>query len=337
MNAFLALLWARNKEFYRDKASMVWALVLPVLIVMTIALSFSNEGQRLFKVGVLVSTDAMQPAVPQGLSQPYVTIVPVKDAVRGITRVRHHQFDLLLEQQGQQWRYWINPHADKGIVAERLLRESDPNAVREAVSGRALRYIDWVMPGVLGMNIMFGGLFGAGYVIVRYRKMGVLKRLQATPVTAFQFLAAQLCSRWLIVVVASVAIFMGCHFFLDFLVLGSGWLLLLIAGTGALAMIALGLVMSSRTDSEELAGGLLNVLTYPMLLLSEVWFSLDDAPAWMQSAAQLLPLTHMLAAAREVMLEGAGMWDVLHHLVVLLAISTVSLLVAAGLFRWGKA
>lgn len=335
MKTFLALLWARNKEFYRDKASMTWALVLPVLIIMTIALSFSRDGQELFKVGVMVSGEAA-PAVPASLSQPYIATVPVTDKEKGISRVRHHQWDLLLERQEQQWHYWINPHAYKGSVVERLLREGEPSAKRETVSGRPLRYIDWVMPGVLGMNIMFGGLFGAGYVIVRYRKMGVLKRLQATPVTAFQFLAAQLCSRWLIVVTASVVIFAGCHWFLDFLVLGSLWLLLVIAAVGGFAMIALGLVVSSRTDSEELAGGLLNVLTYPMLLLSGVWFSLDSAPLWMQSAAQLLPLTHMLEAARAVMLEGAGWADVAAHVWVLVCISVASLLVSAGLFRWGK-
>ena len=336
VRAFLALLWARNKEFYRDKGSITWALILPMLIIAAIAVSFSREGQELFKVGVLELPGEPAMAVPASLDKPYITVVQLQSEDKALTRVRHHQLDLLLAYRQQQWRYWINPHSQRGEVVEQLLLSGHDGAVRTEIAGRAVRYIDWVMPGVLGMNIMFGALFGVGYVIVRYRKMGVLKRLQATPVTAFEFLAAQLCSRLLIIVIVSVVIFAGCNLFLDFLVLGSYALLLVIAILGAFAMIALGLIVSSRTDSEEVAGGLLNVATYPMLLLSEVWFSLDGAPAWLQQVALLLPLTHMLDAARAVMLEGAGWQDVSLHLWVLAAMSLVFLVVAAVLFRWGR-
>jgi ABC-type multidrug transport system permease subunit len=118
--------------------------------------------------------------------------------------------------------------------------------------------------------------------------------------------------------------------------LGSYTLLLFIALSGGFSMIALGLIVASRTESEELAGGLMNLATYPMLLLSEVWFSLDGAPEWMRNLASLLPLTHMLSAARAVMLEGAGWSDVATHLWVMCLMSLVFLVIAASLFRWGK-
>lgn len=335
MKTFLALLWARNKEFYRDRASISWALVLPILIVMAVAIAFSGRDQQIFRIGVL-SAEVTATALPVALQKPWIDVLAMPDRDKALDRVRHHQLDLLLQQTDSGWRYWINDNAAKGDALQSLLLSSEPAAQKETVSGRAVRYIDWAMPGVLGMNIMFGALFGVGYVIVRYRKMGVLKRLQATPVTAFQFLAAQLVSRLLIITVVSAMIFAGCHLFLDFLVLGSYALLLAIALLGGFAMIALGLIVSSRTDNEELAGGLLNVATYPMLLLSEVWFSLDGAPAWMKALAQALPLTHMLEAARAVMLEGAGWGDVGLHLVVLAVMSVVFLAIAALLFRWGK-
>ena len=131
-------------------------------------------------------------------------------------------------------------------------------------------------------------------------------------------------------------IFVGCNLFLDFLMLGSYILLFVIALLGGFSMIALGLIVSSRTDNEELASGLLNVATYPMLLLSEVWFSLDGAPHWMRMLAQILPLTHMLDAARAVMLEGAGWQDVSLQLVVMAVMSMVFLSMAAVMFRWGR-
>lgn len=339
MKAFLALLLARNKEFYRDRASISWAVILPIIIIMAVSVAFSGRDQQLFKVGVLsqeATQDAAQVLLPETLQKDYIQVVVIADQEKALTRVRHHQFDLLLQQTDNGWHYWINDNAAKGEVLQTLLLASVPQAQKETVSGRAVRYIDWAMPGVLGMNIMFGALFGVGYVIVRYRKMGVLKRLQATPITAFQFLSAQLISRLLIITVVSGLIFIGCNIFLDFLMLGSYTLLFAIALLGGFSMIGLGLIVSSRTDNEELAGGLLNVASYPMLLLSEVWFSLDGAPQWMKAIAQILPMTHMLDAARAVMLEGAGWQDVSAHLLVMGVMSIVFLSIAAVMFRWGR-
>lgn len=335
MKAFLALLLARNKEFYRDRASISWAVILPIIIIMAVSIAFSGRDQQLFKVGVLAQ-DIVQVSLPDTLRKDYIEVVAIQDQEKALMRVSHHQFDLLLQSTESGWRYWINDKAAKGEVMQTLLLAAVPQAHKEIVSGRAVRYIDWAMPGVLGMNIMFGALFGVGYVIVRYRKMGVLKRLQATPITAFQFLSAQLVSRLLIITIVSAMIFVGCNFFLDFLMLGSYALLFVIALLGGFSMIALGLIVSSRTDNEELAGGLLNVATYPMLLLSEVWFSLDGAPHWMRMLAQILPLTHMLDAARAVMLEGAGWQEVSLHLAVMAVMSIVFLSIAAVMFRWGK-
>jgi ABC-2 type transport system permease protein len=335
MRTFFALLLARNKEFYRDRASISWAVILPIIIIMAVSIAFSGRDQQLFKIGVLTQ-DVAQIALPATLQRNYIEVVAIQDQEKALLRVRHHQFDLLLQATDVGWRYWINDNAAKGEVLQALLLAAVPQAHKDTVSGRAVRYIDWAMPGVLGMNIMFGALFGVGYVIVRYRKMGVLKRLQATPISAFQFLSAQLVSRLLIITVVSALIFAGCNFFLDFLMLGSYTLLLAIALLGGFSMIALGLIVSSRTDNEELAGGLLNVATYPMLLLSEVWFSLDGAPQWMKSIAQVLPMTHMLDAARAVMLEGAGWQDVSVHLLVMAVMSIVFLAIAAVMFRWGK-
>jgi ABC-type multidrug transport system permease subunit len=115
-------------------------------------------------------------------------------------------------------------------MAEYLLRQAVPVPLqRETLSGRAIRYGDWLLPGVIGMNLMFSGLFGVGFVIVRYRKNGVLKRLRATPLGALEFLFAQLLSRVLITLVVSLLVFCAAYWLLDVPLLGSGWLLLVIA------------------------------------------------------------------------------------------------------------
>jgi ABC-2 type transport system permease protein len=329
---------ARNKEFYRDKGSITWAILFPVLLMTGITFAFRNEDQELFKVGLL--GDNIPVHSESLLEKSWVTLVHYADDETGthkaFERIRHHELDLLLKADGEQLLYWVNPQSSRGAAAEQLLLATKTLRVKQTIEGRAIRYVDWVIPGVLGMNIMFGALFGIGYVIVRYRKMEVLKRIQATPVSAVEYLSAQIISRLLVMLLISSVIFAACNWTLDFVVEGSYGLLFLIALLGGFAMVSLGLVMSSRTDSEELAGGLLNFATFPMMLLSEVWFSLDGSPAWMQTLSQALPLTHMVSAARKVMLEGATLGDIGLHLSILGCMSVVCLMLAACLFRWSK-
>lgn len=329
MNQLTALFWARTKEYYRDRGSLIWSFVMPPLIIAVVAMAFSGQEAPLFKVGLY--PDSQAPALIH--NNDYIQTVTFDDLQEGQQKVRHHQIDLLIFTDQSQ-RYLYNPESQNGKVLRDLLKTENNHWQGEEVSGRKVRYVDWVIPGVLGMNLMFSALFGVGYVIVRYRKNGVLKRLQAAPVSPFKFLAAQMLSRLIIMLAVSIIIYVVSDFFIDFLMLGSYWTLLLIALAGNLCLLSLGLIVASRLANEEVANGLLNFFTFPMLLLSEVWFSLDGAPHWMSQAAQALPLTHMVKAAREVMVEGATLGDVTPHLLVLCAMTLIFLTISAKLFKW---
>ncbi|MCF7980905.1 MAG: ABC transporter permease [Pseudomonadales bacterium] len=336
---FVQVVWAlaiaRTKEFYRDRTTMIWALVFPVCVIAAISISFSKDSQEIFKVGVYQPANHAAHHFPL-IDEVFVGTVEYQDFEMALDRIRHHQIDLLFSAN-QPTRYWINETSTKGHVLEKLLSEaSDAAYEREMVSGRQIRYVDWVIPGVLGMNVMFGALFGIGFVIVRYRKNGVLKRLQATPITPLHFLTAQVVSRLSVLLIVAILVYSGCNYFLNFLMLGNYLTLILVAVLGIFSMISLALIVASRIASEELANGLLNFLSFPMMLLSEVWFSLDDAPDWLVTVSNLLPLTHMVKAAREIMINGAGIGAISSHLWVLATMSLVFLGVAAFLFRWNE-
>jgi ABC-type multidrug transport system permease subunit len=153
-------------------------------------------------------------------------------------------------------------------------------------------------------------------------------------VTAFEFGAAQVLSRLLLTVSVTSLIYGVLALLVPFRNEGSVLLLLLIAILGALAMIAFGFMMAARFASEELANGAINLASWPMMLLSGVWFSLEGAPAWLQHVAKVLPLTQMLDAARAVMLDGAGFRDVLPHVGALAFMTALFLGIAAAGFRW---
>lgn len=327
---FYAVLVARNKEFLRDRAALAWNLVFPVLIVIGFAFAFSGSNNDQYKVGVIQQD---KHADHEFLRTQYIQFIPVSDYTSAVTKVARHQLDMLLDVDNN--RYWINETSAKGYILERLLNSTPGNDyAREMLTGRPVRYVDWLIPGVLGMNMMFSALYGVGYVIVRYRKNGVLKRLKATPLNALEFLSAQVLSRlWLILAVVTVVYF-GTHLFVGFIMHGYYLHLLAVFALGAFSMICLGLVVAARLRSEELADGLLNLVSWPMMFLSGVWFSLEGLHPWVQKLAQLFPLTHITSAARAIMLDGASLGDVAGHLVILAIMSLIFLLLGAVLFRW---
>jgi len=330
----LAVLKARNLEFVRDRSAMSWSIVIPFVLVFGLGLIFSRGDTDQYTVAVAnTPASAMTASTHRFFATRFINFVPVEDLDDAIAKVSRHQFDLLIDPQGQL-RYWINPDSPAGYIVERLLLQADPSAAQQEVEGEPVRYVDWLVPGILGMNLMFGCLFGIGYVIVRYRKNGFLKRLHATPLSAFEFITAQALSRLILTLSVAAFVFAAVKLMLGIRMEGNYLTLLLIAVLGCTALISLSLVIAARISSEEFAGGLLNMLSFPMMLLSGVFFSLEGSPGWLQSGAQALPLTQMLIAARAVMIDGASVIQVGPQLAILAAMTIVFLLLGSALFRW---
>ncbi len=328
---FLAIFLARNHEFLRDRAAMSWNIVLPVLIVMVFAFAFSTDNRNLFKVAVAgVETGNTQ--IVRFLETEHIQFLRVEQTETTVQKVSRHQIDMLIDLS--QLRYWINDTSANGYILERLLTSTVSGLQKVAVTGTEIRYVDWLIPGVLGMNIMFSSLFGVGYAIVRYRKNGVLKRLKATPLSAFEFLTAHIASRLLLIALLTSLVYLGTDLVVDFRMYGSYLNLLLVLLLGTLSMISLGLVVAARMANEEAANGLLNLMSWPMMLLSGVWFSLEGSPELVRQFAQLLPLTHVIEAARSIMIDGAGLTDISDNLLILLSMSILFLLIGARSFRW---
>jgi ABC-2 type transport system permease protein len=327
----LSILHARNLEFLRDRGTLLFTTLLPLMVVVGMGFVFGGPERPLFKVGVV--TPHLDKQADSFLRERYVQFIAEPDTATGLQKLSHQQIDLLADLRAPM-HYWVNTDSPKGYIVEKLLRAEHPDAQREAVSGAAVRYVDWLFPGILGMNMMFSCLFGVGYVVVRYRKSGFLKRLHATPLTAFEFLSAQVLSRLLLILFVTVILYVGISTIIGFHNAGSFVTLALVAILSALSMVALGLTIAARFSSEELVGGLLNLLTWPMMLLSGIWFSLEGSPRWIQWTAHIFPLTHALDAARAVMLDGAGLRAIAPNLLYLAATALAFLAFGAWSFRW---
>ncbi len=325
---FFAVVKARNIEFFRDRSSLGWNLLFPILMLVGLSFVFSGDGRAMYKVGVLNLAQSQS----SFLETKYLSFIDYQQTASAKVKLEQHSIDLLVDFNAQQ--YWVNQGSPNSYLVEKIFLNSHDNYQRIETQGRKIRYVDWVLPGILGMNMMFSCLFGVGYVIVRYRKNAVLKRLKATPLSALEFVSAQLVSRLFIVMFLSSVVYIGCNLFFDFYMLGSYLDLFVIAILGAFSLITLGLLVASRSKSEELIGGLLNLSSWPMMLLSGVWFSLEGAPNAVKVFADFLPLTHLVAGARKIITEGATLADISYHVSILVVMSTVFLALGAYLFSW---
>jgi ABC-2 type transport system permease protein len=355
-----ALFVARSLEFIRDRAGLGWNILFPFLLVAAFGVAFGPDAKKQFKMGVFPVQDPV-PAletirIPGALkTDPSVQLVFFKNRDQGLEKLRHHKIDILVQsgdvknpealpsKNDSRVRYWVSDVSPRGALAEKLVKAAvvpeaffENRVYKQAVPGTLVRYIDWLFPGILGMNIMFSAFFGVGYVIVRYRRNGVLKRLKATPVTAFEYLSAQLISRVVVSMTASMVVWAGCDVIFSFQMQGAYVDAVIVFLFGTVCLVSFGLILACRGTNEELTNGIINLICWPMMFLSEVWFSIEGTAGWIRQAAGFLPLTHFLSAARKVINDGATLSQVSQELTILAAMSLVFLAVGSWLFSWTR-
>jgi ABC-type multidrug transport system permease subunit len=205
---------------------------------------------------------------------------------------------------------------------------------RVEITEPGARYVDFLVPGLLGMNLMGTGMWGIGFSLVVARNGNLLKRLIAAPARRSHLLGAQLVSRLLFLVPEAGALLVFAHFVLGVPLRGSLLLLVAVSLLGALAFSGLGLLTAARPRTIEGVSGMMNLVMVPMWIFSGIFFSTERFPAAMQTFIQALPLTALNNALRAVMLEGVGLSSILPQLALLASWGVISFLVALKIFRW---
>lgn len=338
---------ARNREFLRDRAGFGWNILFPFLIVAGFGIIFSGDTRTEYKAGVFPAETGEireNAGIPEQFKTfRYIRFLRFPDFETGIDKLRHHKIDILIRIDQEPSPYWINDSSPSGYITEKMLiaslmpdREIRKKLVKKEIQGRPIRYIDWLFPGILGMNMMFSAMYGVGYVIVRYRRNGVLKRLMATPVTAFEYLLSQLLSRVIILFLTACIVWIGSDLIFDFRMAGSYLDAAAVFLIGAVSLVSLGLIIACRGTSEEFASGMINFICWPMMFLSGVWFSMEGSPQWVQMISKVFPLTHILAAVRRIINDGAAFSEVLPEVAILSFMSIVFLSAGAFLFSWTR-
>jgi len=331
----------RNREFYRDKSGFGWNILFPFFVIVGFSLIFSQDSRKEYKVG-LINSGKIRTEISEQYNEfrktRYIEFIEFESQKTGIDRLLHHRIDLLIDPA--DGKYWKSSTSPKSFMTEKLLIassfEGKTEFIRESVEGREIPYIEWLFPGVLAMNMMFSALFGVGYSVVRDRKNGVLKRFSVTPLSPLEFLTAQILSRMFVIFITTGTVYLACILIFGFENRGSYLTLMLIFILGSFSMVSLALIIASRSSSEEFAGGVLNLLSWPMMLLSEVWFSMEGARPWVITLSKFLPLTHITNGVRQVMNDGATLYEIRSQILTLSIMSIIFLSAGSLLFRWQK-
>jgi ABC-type multidrug transport system permease subunit len=333
----------RFKEFLREPEAVFWTFAFPVILALGLGIAFRNKPADVLVIGVVGGTPAGDSiaATLAAAAGFRVKVMPEDSAARAL---RTGEVALVAAPTGTgRVEYRFDDTRPEGRSAraaaddalQRAAGRRDPVAVSEAhVRDKGSRYIDFVVPGLLGMNIMGGGIWGLGFAIVEARRKNLLKRLVSTPMRRAHYLASFLFSRFVFLILEVGVLVGSAALFFDVPVRGSLLQLFLVCLLAALAFGGIGLLIASRARTIEGVSGLMNLAMMPMWVLSGVFFSSANFPQAAQPFIKALPLTATNDALRATMLQGVGFGSVLPQIGVIVVWLVVTFTLALRLFRW---
>ncbi|MGA7906087.1 MAG: ABC transporter permease [Candidatus Sulfotelmatobacter sp.] len=344
-DGYAHLLMARMLELKREPEVVFWVFVFPLLLALGLGIAFRN------KPGDAASVAIVEGAGSQGAESllahsPEHALFKVQTESSASARkgFRLGKYDLVIETDGHGgFQYLYDPARPESVLAKAEVNDAlqaaagrkDAVATTSVVSSEpGSRYIDFLIPGLLGMNLMNSGMWGIGFALVDMRQRKLLKRFVGTPMRRGDFLLAMMSSR-LVLMIMEIALLLALGVVVFHMrVLGSLFAIVLLGAIGAIAFGGLGLLTASRAQKLESVSGLMNLVMMPMWIFSGVFFSYERFPAVIQPLIKALPLTALNDALRASILEGTPLSHQWSRLLVMGLWGGISFVLALKWFRW---
>jgi ABC-2 type transport system permease protein len=343
-HSMVQLTLVRFREFIREPEAVFWTFIFPILLAAGLGIAFRQRGPDKLPVGVVTGATGSTEIV-DALKKDSTLVVQTFDDSSAARALRTGKIALLVFPTGTRdsVRYVYDRDRSDAenarVLADRAVQRAagrvDPvRATDTYITEKGSRYIDFLIPGLLGMNLMGSSIWGIGFAIVTARSKKLLKRLMATPMSRVEYLLSFLCSRLVFLILEIVTLLGFGHFAFGVPLRGSLGTLLLVCLLGALSFGGLGLLSASRARTTEAVSGIMNFIMLPMWIFSGVFFSAANFPEAVQPYIKVLPLTALNDALRANMLEGATMAAVTPQIIVIVVWGVVTFVAALKLFRW---
>lgn len=352
MTAFVAMVKANMKMVLRNRQALFWNLAFPAIFILIFGAVFSDGSQVSFDVGVAGEPSPYRDAVVRQLESDGATYdvhVGATDAELGELDDDDRDMVLVFGAQGAgqaaapveiAYDDTGGPTADVGVNVMRQVllgvagaEDAVPITTR-GVSSIDIDFIDFFVPGILAMSLMNAGVIGLATSFVTYRERGILRRIKVTPFSLTSFILARIVTQLIVAVLqAGILIALG-RLVYGLTLRGNVLVILLAIAVGALCFLSIGFAISGIARNTETAASYGNLVTFPMLFLSGVFFDVDAMPGWLRPIVNVLPLKYLVDALRQPMTRGNGLADIWVDLVVLLGVFVVAMAVAVRFFRW---
>jgi ABC-type multidrug transport system permease subunit len=342
---YLHLLLARMRELQREPEVVFWVFVFPLLLATGLGIAFRNKPSDASSVAIVAGPGAQQAQALLERSPQHSSFkISVQDGEAARKGFRLGKYDLVIEPDATgALRYRYDPARPESVLAR-----AQANDALQSAAGRkdviatefvtssepGSRYIDFLIPGLLGMNLMNSGMWGIGFALVDMRQRKLLKRFVGTPMRRGDFLLALMSSRLVLMIIEiGLLLTLGVLVF-HMKVLGSIFAIILLGSVGAMCFGGVGLLTASRAQKIESVSGLMNLVMMPMWIFSGVFFSYERFPAVIQPLIKALPLTALNDALRASILEGTPLIRLWPRLLVMAAWGGISFVLALKWFRW---
>jgi ABC-2 type transport system permease protein len=349
MRAFWAMVGANLKMSARNRTALFWNLAFPAIFILIFGAVFGNDDGVSFDIGIAGAGSPARDRATAALGGNDAFDVSTGNADAELEALEDGDRDIVLVFDEASvgasppiTLYYDNTSGPNAQVAIGAVRQvlaalgdaSDLQITEQSISTNPISFIDFFVPGILAMSLMNSGVIGLSTAFVIYRERGILRRIKVTPFPLGSFILARVVSQLVIAVAQSIILAGLAMLIFGMEIRGNLRLILLVILVGALAFLAIGFAISGISRNAETAASYANLVTFPMLFLSGVFFSIDSAPAWLRPITRVLPLTYLVDALREPMTRGRGLGAIWLDLVVLLGTFVVAMAFAIRFFRW---
>ena len=346
---FLRQFLMECRLYARERGTLFWTFLFPVLTFLALGTIFRDSPRPSLVWVKSAQSGAMDASLQAALEQVSMTVQMI-EAKEAETLWRRGETALQIQWEGEGYRLRINSdrmaqgqHAAQMVQQVFLLEQARrsgtqvrliPTSAESSGRAGAPRYAAFLLPGLIGLNLLSIGLFSLGMVNVVYREKGYFRSLAVTPLPRWVFLSSQILQRWMVVMVQAALLLVTGWLAFGIQNQGSHLSLFLLLTLGCACFMSMGFAVASFARTTESYGILSNVFYFPMLLLSGVYFSLETAPAWMQRAVVMLPLSPFLKALRAVLNDGTPILEHTPGLLVVVAWTALAFGLAAKRFPW---
>lgn len=348
MQSFVAMVIANLKMTVRNRQAIFWNLAFPAIFILMFGAIFGDGGLDQFTIGIAGGDSDFRTAVTDEMrsTNAFDIYEGSTDAELAALEKDDRSVVLVFPEEGSEQPVemysseaggpsaLIATGATRSVVMEVAGQNSGISIEQREISTLGASYIDWFIPGILGMSLMNSGIIGISTAFVSFREKGILRRIKVTPFALWKFILARIVAA-LVISLATSGILIGIGWLIwDLTVRGNPLLIIAVLITVSMAMLAIGYAIAAFARNTEAAASYANLITFPMMFLSGVFFPIGSMPDWLQPLINIMPLRYGVEALREPMLYGNGLGAIWDDLLILAAIFVVCMAFAIRFFRW---